>query len=642
MVKQEIIKAGACIAFTVSILVSQADRNALNIVRVIRQSSARVVIVFSTILDLIPIVQEMLKQKIYGKTFVASEGWSTSPLYATEEVYKIFSGTVGLALYSGVIPGFEDFLNKFHHSNALGSDWVKMLWEETFTCEFRATETDGNFTSVPGKVCTGRESLKGTQNGYHDVSSLRAPYNVYTAVYILAQALKDLGSCTPSAGPFTNGKCASIWNVKPWQLLYYMKKASLRLSNGREFYFDENGDPPAFYDIVNWQLSPDGTIRHLKIGSYDTLAFPGERFTINKSAILWVDGESQVPVSVCSQSCPPGFRKAAKVGEPACCLQCVPCAQGEMSNQSDSFECYKCPWDKWPDHQKTKCLQKSIDYLSYEDLLGLSLAIISIGSSLVAAVILKILTKYKNSAIVKASNYSLSCILLGCIMMCFLSALIFIGSPNSESCLLRQATFGMTFVLCISCILAKTIMVLFAFMAVKPLSRLKKWTNSRVAYTITTLCFLVQVILCITWLSLAPPRPQYSTHVYPELIIAECNEGSTLAFWTMLGYLFVLATISFIVAFLARRLPDSFNEAQFITFSMLAFLSVWISYIPASLSAQGKYTVAMEIFAILASSWALVLCMFLPKCFIILFRPHMNSRDILMRRDRIANLLQNT
>ncbi|CAJ0940693.1 unnamed protein product [Ranitomeya imitator] len=150
------------------------------------------------------------------------------------------------------------------------------------------------------------------------------------------------------------------------------------------------------------------------------------------------------------------------------------------------------------------------------------------------------------------------------------------------------------------------------------------------SYFIIFSCFFIQFIFCIAWLSLTPPFPQYSFQVQ-SIIIAECNEGSAIAFWTMLGYLFLLATISFVVAFLARRLPDTFNEAQFITFSMMAFLSVWISYIPASLSAQGKYTVAMEIFAILSSSWALILCMFLPKCFILLFRPDKNTRKYLMK-----------
>uniref|UniRef100_A0A8C5MKE6 G-protein coupled receptors family 3 profile domain-containing protein n=1 Tax=Leptobrachium leishanense TaxID=445787 RepID=A0A8C5MKE6_9ANUR len=64
---------------------------------------------------------------------------------------------------------------------------------------------------------------------------------------------------------------------------------------------------------------------------------------------------------------------------------------------------------------------------------------------------------------------------------------------------------------------------------------------------------------------------------------------------------------------------------------------VWVSYIPASLSSRGQYVIAMEVFAILSSSWALVICMFLPKCFIIIFRPKgINSEEKL----QISRVLQ--
>ncbi|XP_075061833.1 vomeronasal type-2 receptor 26-like [Mixophyes fleayi] len=348
----------------------------------------------------------------------------------------------------------------------------------------------------------------------------------------------------------------------------------------------------------------------------------------------------QTPRSVCSESCLPGFRKAAITGQPACCFECVPCLQGEISNQTDSVDCLKCPWDQWPNLQKTKCLQKTTECLYYEDPLGTALATTSILSSSIPVFILMLFIYYKHTPIVKANNYSLSCLLLVSLSLCFLCSLVFIGYPQSQNCLLRQAAFGLIFALCISCILAKTIMVVLAFMATRPGSSLRRWTTPQVSYMIIFTCLLSQFLICLTWLSLTPPFPQYNTGTKPGLIIVECNEGSPIAFWTMLGYLFLLATISFIVAFLARRLPDSFNEAQFITFSMLAFLSVWVSYIPASLSAQGKYTVAMEIFAILASSWALVICMFLPKCFIILFRPDMNSRECLIIRDRENHCLR--
>ncbi|XP_075715690.1 vomeronasal type-2 receptor 26-like [Rhinoderma darwinii] len=418
-------------------------------------------------------------------------------------------------------------------------------------------------------------------------------------------------------------------------LTYYIRRVRLRLSFGKYIYFDENGDSPTVYSIVNWHLNQDGTLTQVKIGSYNITASPDQVLSINSSLIVWpksTEGQ-QVPRSDCSNSCSPGFRKAAVQGKPTCCFMCVPCLQGEISS-SDLLNCFRCPWDQWPNpKEKSMCLPKSTEFLSYEDALGAALAATSIISSIIPVLILKLFVYHKNTPIVKASNYSLSCLLLMSLSLCFFCSFGFIGYPDHGKCLLRQVSFGLVFTLCVACILAKSIMVVLAFMATRPGSRLRKWTTLRVSYMIIIImCCLLQFSLCVTWLSLTPPFPQYDTVTKPELIIVDCNEGSPIAFWTMLGYLFLLATISFIVAFLARRLPNSFNEAQFITFSMLSFLSVWISYIPASLSTQGRYTVAMEIFAILASTWAVIICMFLPKCFFILFRPDMNSRDNMIRK----------
>ncbi|XP_075434016.1 vomeronasal type-2 receptor 26-like [Ascaphus truei] len=342
----------------------------------------------------------------------------------------------------------------------------------------------------------------------------------------------------------------------------------------------------------------------------------------------------KVPLSICSQSCSPGFRKAAIEGKPACCFQCVSCPQGEISNYTDSIDCLRCPWDQLPSVQQDTCLPKTIEFLSYEESLGAALVATSVFSSMIPVALLGLFSNYKTTPIIRANNYSLSCLLLVSLSLCFLCSLAFIGYPQPGKCLLRQVTFGMVFALCVSCVLAKTVIVVIAFNATKPGSSLRKWTGTKVSYIVIGLGVLIQLCLCLTWLSSSPPFPEYNIQTQPGIIIVECNEGSPTAFWCMLGYLGFLATISFIVAFLARRLPGNFNEAKFITFSMLAFLSVWVSYIPASLSARGKYTVAMEVFAILSSSWALVVCMFVPKCFIILFRPDLNTRDNLMERGK--------
>uniref|UniRef100_A0A8C5MK11 G-protein coupled receptors family 3 profile domain-containing protein n=1 Tax=Leptobrachium leishanense TaxID=445787 RepID=A0A8C5MK11_9ANUR len=253
-------------------------------------------------------------------------------------------------------------------------------------------------------------------------------------------------------------------------------------------------------------------------------------FSINTSLIRWrSDGRHEVPLSVCSKSCLPGFRKVARRGEPICCFQCTPCAQGEISNQTDSVDCTKCPWTMWPNTQKDQCVLKATDYLSYEEPLGKALACTSVFSSVIPVSIFSLFIHYKNTPIVRANNYTLSCVLLISLSLCFLSSLAFIGYPQTEKCLLQQAAFGMVFTICVSCILAKTIMVVFAFMATKPGSSLKKWTNPRVSYMIINVCSFLQLILCIVWLSRSPPFTQYNTQTQPDLIIVECNENSTTA-----------------------------------------------------------------------------------------------------------------
>ncbi|KAM9312148.1 extracellular calcium-sensing receptor-like [Gastrophryne carolinensis] len=676
-IKEEIIKAGACVAFTEYIHQGQPDFNAPNIVKTIKGSQANVIVVFSIDTIFAPIVNELIEQNVTGKTFIGNAGWSRSIVLSLSNYFPVLLGTLGFASHTVLIPGLSDFLQNIHPLLSVRDDWVKLYWEKMFNCKFL---NDKNFTDLGSSEgrCTGTEHLEGMKDNNAFINSLKFTHTMYGAVYVLAKALDDLISCKPGKGPFPRGSCASIWDFKPWQLTYYIRRVRMILSYGSEIYFDENGNVPFVYSIVNWQMGSEGTVNQVEVGTYmqllcsraldlfligrksdvggyedtydqddlmkDAAQTPSEVFRLlfvaayaNKDGnfcllLRSLQDEDKVPRSVCSESCPTGFRKASIQGQPSCCFECLPCLQGEISNQSDSTKCLRCPWDQWPNDKKFSCVPKPMEFLSYEDDLGAILVAVSIMSALISASILWMFNYNKNTPIVKASNYSLSCILLASLCLCFLSSLGFIGYPNPAKCFLRQVSFGLVFTLCVSCILAKTIMVVFAFMATRPGSSLKKWTRLRVSYTIIFTCLLIEFIVGVFWLSLAPPFPQFNTETKPGIIIVECNEGSSTAFWTMLGYLFLLATISFIVAFLARRLPDSFNEAQFITFSMLAFLSVWISYIPASLSAQGKYTVAMEIFAILASSWALVICMFLPKCFIILFRPDMNTREYVMKK----------
>ncbi|XP_051948597.1 extracellular calcium-sensing receptor-like [Xyrauchen texanus] len=399
--------------------------------------------------------------------------------------------------------------------------------------------------------------------------------------------------------------------------------------NNYSVSFDANGDPVAIYELVNWQPQKDGSIKFVTVGLYDASQPKGQEFSLSR-AVIWNDGSEKVPASVCSASCDPGTRKAVKKGKPVCCYDCINCAEGEISNETDSSDCHKCPPEYWPNKDNDKCLPKPVEFLSWDEILGIILAAFSIAGSSVALIIALVFYKNRTSPIVRANNSELSFLLLFSLTLCFLCSLTFIGRPTEWSCMLRHTAFGITFVLCISCVLGKTLVVLMAFKATLPGNNVMKWFGPP-QQRLTVLGFtLVQVVICVLWLKISPPFPYKNMQHYKEKIVLECSLGSGIGFWAVLGYIGLLAFLCFVLAFLARKLPDNFNEAKFITFSMLIFSAVWITFVPAYVSSPGKFTVAVEIFAILASSFGLIFCIFAPKCFIIIFRPEQNTKKHLM------------
>ncbi|XP_069059342.1 vomeronasal type-2 receptor 26-like [Pleurodeles waltl] len=360
------------------------------------------------------------------------------------------------------------------------------------------------------------------------------------------------------------------------------------------------------------------------------------RVQCSRSTKLNQGHKSSIPRSVCSEECPPAYREAVIRGKPVCCFECIPCPQGEITNQ-ETDECMKCPDDHWPNDNHDQCIPKLIEFLSFDEPLGLTLSFTAAFLAFIAACILGIFLKYGTTPIVKANNLRLSYLLLFFLILCFLCSFIFIGHPSNLSCMLRQTVFGIVFSISIAIVLAKTILAVLAFKAKLPNSPARKWLGGKTPSFIVSLCSLIQVLICALWLVNAPPFPEPDLISDNGKIILECNEG-THFFYSMLGYMGLLATVSFIVAFLSRNLPGTFNEAKLITFSMLVFVSVWISFIPAYLSTQGKFMVAVEVFAIQCSSAGLLGCIFFPKCYIILFTPEMNNRHNIIGRTHFGTI----
>uniref|UniRef100_A0A670JLN5 G-protein coupled receptors family 3 profile domain-containing protein n=1 Tax=Podarcis muralis TaxID=64176 RepID=A0A670JLN5_PODMU len=432
-------------------------------------------------------------------------------------------------------------------------------------------KSDGN---VEGKqACTGREKLESLPSTLFEMGMTGHSYNVYNAAYAVAHALHVLHESSPKPSHLVEGGRLTF------QSLHILFNNSV----GESVAFDENGELIADFDVTNWVTFPNGSFVRVKVGRLAPRDPSGKELTINDEQIEWHRSFNQVvPLSVCNDYCYPGYSRRKKEGEKFCCYDCAPCPEGLISHQ----------------------------------------------------MVLGIFMKHRDTPIVKANNRTLTYLLLISLLLCFLCSFLFIGQPGKATCLLRQTAFGMIFSLSLSSVLAKTITVILAFMATKPGSRMRQWLGKGLANSIVLSGLFIQANICIIWLITSPPFPDEDMNSLKEEIIVQCNEGSASMFYCVLGYMGFLGIASFTVAYFARKLPDSFNEAKFITFSMLVFCSVWLSFIPTYLSTKGKYMVAVEIFSILCSSAGLLGCIFSPKCYIIILRPELNNKEHLTRREK--------
>ncbi|XP_062409081.1 extracellular calcium-sensing receptor-like [Sardina pilchardus] len=625
---EDVSAFGGCVAFSEVLPKDNDIVEIRKIMQVIQTSTSQVIVVFSTGSYLLPLMDEVVRQNI-TRQWIASEAWSTASTFLIPRLLPLFRGTLGIAIRRGEIEGLKEFLLSVHPDNNTDS-MVTKFWQHMFSCRFEPEEA---LAMSEGRVCTGDEDLSKADLAYSDVSDLRPSYNVYKAVYALAHSLHNLMSCVPGQGPFKGNSCASLHDMQPWQFLHYLQSVNYTTSFGDHVSFDENGDALAIYDILNWHGMPDGTMKARTVGVVDESQPTGKVLSLDEDRIFWNFQSKKPPRSVCSEPCPPGTRKARRKGLPVCCFDCLPCADGEISNTTDSLECFRCSKEFWSSLQKDQCVPKEVEFLSYEEALGISLTTVSVLGACIAAVVLAIFVYHRHTPVVRANNSELSFLILLSLKLCFLCALLFIGQPRLWTCQLRHAAFGISFVLCVSSILVKTMVVIAVFKSSRPEGKgAVKWFGAPQQRGTVIVLTSLQVAICVIWLSTASPTPHKNTHYQSSKIVFECAVGSVAGFATLLGYIGLLAAISFLLAFLARNLPDNFNEAKFITFSMLIFCAVWIAFVPAYVSSPGKYADAVEIFAILASSFGLLMAIFAPKCYIILLHPERNTKKALMGR----------
>ncbi|OBS79855.1 hypothetical protein A6R68_21943, partial [Neotoma lepida] len=330
-------------------------------------------------------------------------------------------------------------LDSFHGINPYKypeDNYLPKLWFLFFKCPF--SEHDCQLL----ENCQPNASLELVPRHIFDMAMNEDSYNIYKAVYTLHPFLKNI---------HVGDHMALEWKQK----------------------LDDK------YDILNFWNFPKGLGLKVKVGIFLPNAPQDQQLSLSEEMIRWPDKYSEIPKSVCSESCGPGFKKVTQEGKAVCCYDCTPCADNEISNET--------------------------------------------------VVVLGLFVKHRDTPIVKANNRTLSYTLLITLTVCFLCALLFIGRPNITTCVLQQIIFGGAFTVALATVLAKAITVVIAFKVTS--RRVVRWLIiSKAPNFIIPICTLIHLVLCGIWLGTSPPFLDQDYHAEHGNIIILCNKGSALAF----------------------------------------------------------------------------------------------------------------
>uniref|UniRef100_G3VM02 G-protein coupled receptors family 3 profile domain-containing protein n=1 Tax=Sarcophilus harrisii TaxID=9305 RepID=G3VM02_SARHA len=616
----------------------------------------RVLLVFAAARELLLLAVELWRQGTgQGRLWISSEVWEPA-LPAALALSGILSGALSFSGHRGRLPGFLEFLGRLHPAHSPEDKFLPPFWEETFHCQWSLNSSAGG-VAVPGgwlggeeggggkvgkgaeavrgaRRCTGEETLQGQVLPFLDMSDLSVTYAVANAVASVAQALHDMATCEVGTGPF-EGRCADVPHFRPWQLLHYLRRVRFRNSYGEEVLFDAHGDPPALYDVMRWQPGPEGYPSFQEVARFNDMAARESQLQMNASGLTLEGMEKQVEKqgsSLCQKTCPPGTWRTSQIGQASCCFACLQCPVGQVSeHKADAPACKECPDDTtWPSPSRDRCELQPDVFLKFGDPLGAVLASLGVCVSLATGLVLGVFIYHRHTPLVRASSPGLSALLLSSLLLCSLSSLLFLGPRGPFDCRLCQVVLSLTFTTAVSCVLARTAAVLVAFRAVQPGGPLQVCLGPGLPRAMVAGPLVAQVCICIACLGVAPQSQSRSPSLAPNTVPPECREALPPGFWVLLG---LLALAGFVLALWTRQLPGGFCEAHLLSLSMAMCVSVWLASLPAQLHSQGRaVAAAVQTFSILASNAALLGFIFLPRCFVILLRPHRNNRAWLMGR----------
>ena len=317
-----------------------------------------------------------------------------------------------------------------------------------------------------------------------------------------------------------------------------------------------------------------------------------------------------------------------------CCWICQLCYPGFVKTNEGQHGCSKCPTDSIPNKNKTKCLKVQYQYFIISDFQQLTAITLSSIGIVYTLCFLAVFLFYKNTPIVKSSNLTLSVfqVILHLIMSFHLGMTIF--EQKKWICFTHSISGGYLLRFIMSIYIVKTNQLLKIFKSSAKIQRNIGSALKEASFPMVYIC--VNGFITVIYLTLYH-KYEYGTYQAkdPLLKYNYCNMASY--FYIDTNLVSILSMICSVQAFLARKLPSSFNETYYIFLGMFTTTILLVLSIPlnGSFDHDGQKIFVNTLVTYFANI-ALISIAYGYKIHIILFQKRRNTREAFQRSMREA------
>ncbi|XP_077626908.1 metabotropic glutamate receptor 8 isoform X3 [Crocuta crocuta] len=506
-------------------------------------------------------------------------------------------------------------LNQSGHFLWIGSD----SWGSKIAPVYQQEEiAEGAVTILPKRASIDGLERIARDSSYEQEGKVQFVIDaVYSMAYALHNMHKDL--C-----PGYTGLCPRMSTVDGKELLGYIRAVNFNGSAGTPVTFNENGDAPGRYDIFQYQITN-------KSAEYKIIGHWTNQLHLKVENMQWANREHAHPSSVCSLPCKPGERKKTVKGVP-CCWHCERC-EG-YNYQVDELSCELCPLDQRPNINRTGCQLIPIIKLEWHSPWAVVPVFIAILGIIATTFVIVTFVRYNDTPIVRASGRELSYVLLTGIFLCYSITFLMIAAPDTIICSFRRIFLGLGMCFSYAALLTKTNRIHRIFEQGKKSVTAPKFISPASQLVITFSLISVQLLGVCVWFVVDPPHiiidygEQRTLDPENARGVLKCDI-SDLSLICSLGYSILLMVTCTVYAIKTRGVPETFNEAKPIGFTMYTTCIIWLAFIPiffgTAQSAEKMYiqTTTLTVSMSLSASVSLGM-LYMPKVYIIIFHPEQN------------------